>query len=295
MESYAPLRWRGYIGVERVEFFVTRELGHFSIPITHGHKWSWLSKGIKISLLLGLSVLDWDGVTLGGGCWPHFETPGSQSRSISEIWTRSPLPKRGKKECSWFSWLLVTDVPCCGGCSRGGRWQGFSSLGGGGKWLQSTSWFWKLMHWNHWGSWKTIQLPDSNRTIGEIKWGCIMKRRLREDLIWKNFSDNNANNNDEAHTVYRPLGKALGMEKLRSNWLRSWFINSRNKTQMQLSSDLVHSFLSFFLRFYLFQRERERERITEGEGETDSPLSREPNAGLNPRTLKSWPESKADA
>ena len=33
----------------------------------------------------------------------------------------------------------------------------------------------------------------------------------------------------------------------------------------------------------------------EGEGEADSPLSREPDAGLNPRTLRSGPELKADA
>jgi len=39
-------------------------------------------------------------------------------------------------------------------------------------------------------------------------------------------------------------------------------------------------------------RERERERTSrgrgaEGEGKADSPLSREPNLGLNPRTLVS--------
>jgi len=32
-----------------------------------------------------------------------------------------------------------------------------------------------------------------------------------------------------------------------------------------------------------------------GEGEADSLMSREPDAGLNPRTLRSWPELKADA
>ena len=30
-------------------------------------------------------------------------------------------------------------------------------------------------------------------------------------------------------------------------------------------------------------------------GEADSPLSREPNTGLDPSTLGSWPELKADA
>ena len=33
----------------------------------------------------------------------------------------------------------------------------------------------------------------------------------------------------------------------------------------------------------------------EGEGETGSPPSREPNARFNPRTLGSQPEPKADA
>ena len=31
----------------------------------------------------------------------------------------------------------------------------------------------------------------------------------------------------------------------------------------------------------------------EGEGEADSPLNREADAGLGPRTLKSWPELKS--
>jgi len=44
----------------------------------------------------------------------------------------------------------------------------------------------------------------------------------------------------------------------------------------------------FFLRFYLFERERERLREQVGggsEGEADSLQSREPDAGLDPRTL----------
>ena len=44
----------------------------------------------------------------------------------------------------------------------------------------------------------------------------------------------------------------------------------------------------FFLRFYLFERKSEQDHEwgvgTEGEGEADFPLSREPNAGLYPRT-----------
>ena len=34
---------------------------------------------------------------------------------------------------------------------------------------------------------------------------------------------------------------------------------------------------------------------TEGEGEEDSLLSREPDVGLDSRALGSWPELKADA
>ena len=50
---------------------------------------------------------------------------------------------------------------------------------------------------------------------------------------------------------------------------------------------------------YLFDRERERERAqaggaAEGEGEAGFPLSREPNMGLDPRNLGSYPEPKAD-
>ena len=33
---------------------------------------------------------------------------------------------------------------------------------------------------------------------------------------------------------------------------------------------------------------------SEGEGETDSPLSREPNTELNSRTPRSWPKPKSD-
>jgi len=57
-------------------------------------------------------------------------------------------------------------------------------------------------------------------------------------------------------------------------------------------------FFSFFFFkdfIYLFIHERQRERETEAEGEAGSPRSREPDAGLNPRTLGSQPELKADA
>ena len=65
---------------------------------------------------------------------------------------------------------------------------------------------------------------------------------------------------------------------------------------------LVHLFVFVLKDFiYLFERDREREKEqewwgrTEGEGEADSLLRREPNVGLDPRTPGSWPEPKADA
>ena len=61
-------------------------------------------------------------------------------------------------------------------------------------------------------------------------------------------------------------------------------------------------FFFFFLDcIYSFERGREREREhdgatgrgTEGKGETNTPLSREPNAGFHSRTLGSWSKPKA--
>lgn len=52
----------------------------------------------------------------------------------------------------------------------------------------------------------------------------------------------------------------------------------------------------FFLNKDVFIYLREKENTEdEGKGEADFPLSREPDAELNPRTLGSWPEPKADA
>ena len=50
---------------------------------------------------------------------------------------------------------------------------------------------------------------------------------------------------------------------------------------------------------YLFDRERHSKKGDTaggvGEGEAGFPWSREPNAGLYPRTPRSWPEPKADS
>ena len=51
-----------------------------------------------------------------------------------------------------------------------------------------------------------------------------------------------------------------------------------------LRSILLSSHYYFFLNIYLFERERVH---TEAEGETDSLLSREPDVGLDPRSLGS--------
>ena len=59
------------------------------------------------------------------------------------------------------------------------------------------------------------------------------------------------------------------------------------------------SFFKNFIHLREWVREREREHKpwggAQGEGEADSPLSREPDLGLNTKTLGSWPEPKADA
>ena len=62
---------------------------------------------------------------------------------------------------------------------------------------------------------------------------------------------------------------------------------------------LISFLLIFFLIIHLRERRRKRENkqwgVAEGKGEADSPLSREPDVRLNPRTRRSWPEPKADA
>ena len=54
-----------------------------------------------------------------------------------------------------------------------------------------------------------------------------------------------------------------------------------------------------FLKKYLFIWQRERLQVgreagREKEGEAGSPLSGEPDVGLDPRALRSWPEPKAE-
>ena len=58
-----------------------------------------------------------------------------------------------------------------------------------------------------------------------------------------------------------------------------------------LSPDFFPFFFSF-LRFYLFMRDRERQRHRQRDEQTPC---KKPDVGLDPRTLGSCPESKADA
>ena len=61
-----------------------------------------------------------------------------------------------------------------------------------------------------------------------------------------------------------------------------------------MNTEVIYLFSRFY---YLFERERERTHKSGGEGERpeNSPLSREPNAGLDPRTPGLSSEPKADA
>ena len=57
----------------------------------------------------------------------------------------------------------------------------------------------------------------------------------------------------------------------------------------QSEGELALETTFFFLRFYLFERESACAQVgggTETEGEAGSRLSREPNVGLDPRTLR---------
>ena len=54
------------------------------------------------------------------------------------------------------------------------------------------------------------------------------------------------------------------------------------------------SYFFIFKDLFIHERERERGRDAEAEGEAGSPQSQEPDVGLNPRTLGSQPEPKAD-
>ena len=56
-----------------------------------------------------------------------------------------------------------------------------------------------------------------------------------------------------------------------------------------IGDEIIDTILFYFLDFCFYFREREKESISRGgaEGDVDSPLSGEPDAGLDPRTLRS--------
>ena len=85
------------------------------------------------------------------------------------------------------------------------------------------------------------------------------------------------------------ISALLVLRPLNSDWnLFHWPFSSQ-----------VFLFIYFFKDFiYSFDRQRSqvgREAGRERGREASSPLSREPDAGLDPRTLRSWPELKAEA
>ena len=58
----------------------------------------------------------------------------------------------------------------------------------------------------------------------------------------------------------------------------------------------LHYFHLFIKDWLIWQRENERAQTGGAEeGEAGFLLSKDPDMGLNPRTLESWPEPKADA
>lgn len=78
--------------------------------------------------------------------------------------------------------------------------------------------------------------------------------------------------------------------------------HSLHHSQFLIREPVVGAFFSLFLRIlfiYFRQSEPEREREWVGElgteREADSPQNKEPATGLDPRTLGSWPELKADS
>ena len=81
---------------------------------------------------------------------------------------------------------------------------------------------------------------------------------------------------------------------------RSWVLSSCSEELQLTHVQMYHSGLKtavrlfFFLRFYLFIHERHKERQRHRQREKQDPC-REPTVGLDPRTLRSRPELKAEA
>ena len=75
-------------------------------------------------------------------------------------------------------------------------------------------------------------------------------------------------------------------------WWGVWHL--LGKIGFSMGSVESKSIQNFFLWFYLFIQERHRERQRQRERQKQAPCG-EPDVGLDPRTLGSYPEPKADA
>jgi len=80
----------------------------------------------------------------------------------------------------------------------------------------------------------------------------------------------------------------------------TWFVQGLWVLQGESRWVLILYSFFFFLKDFIYLTERQRKREHEkwewvGEREAGLPLSREPDSGLNPNILGSWPEVKADA
>ena len=84
-----------------------------------------------------------------------------------------------------------------------------------------------------------------------------------------------------------------------SSKLTEWVLAAWKRTQWTEQSTFIKCIISalfIFLKiFYLFTHERHRERGRHRRQRAKQALCGEPDAGLNPRTLGSLPELKADA
>ena len=83
------------------------------------------------------------------------------------------------------------------------------------------------------------------------------------------------------------------IEVSKFSWICMVHFRTRSYTSVTLGGSLFKRF--FFLRFYLFIWGDGEQRRARKKGEADSPQARESNMRLNPRTLTSCPEPKADA
>ena len=82
----------------------------------------------------------------------------------------------------------------------------------------------------------------------------------------------------------------MQIHKIDSSWYVIWWM----RPPLTL---ITNFFLRFYLFLYLREKEHARVRTSMGgtEGEGDSPLIKESHMGLDPGTLRWWPELKADA